>query len=223
MKIKSLSREQVRSVDQQAIEDYGISGLVLMENAGRGAADVIQQNAATGRVVILCGKGNNGGDGYVIARHLDLMERQVRVVSVVEIESLSGDAAANAAIAQKAELDVQVATSAEAIESHLHDADVIVDCLLGTGATGPLRGIYADAVKIANRTKATRIAIDVPTGMDVDSGEADPHTFQAELTITFVAKKIGFEFDETQSLLGDIEVVPIGVPRKLLRPWVLPS
>tara|TARA_R110002073_G_scaffold7747_4_gene43656 strand:+ start:3899 stop:4570 length:672 start_codon:yes stop_codon:yes gene_type:complete len=219
MKIKSLSREQVRSVDQQAIENYGMSGLVLMENAGRGAAEVIQRNAATGRVVILCGKGNNGGDGYVIARHLDLMQRQVRVVSVVELDALSGDAAANAAIAQKAELDVQVATTAEAMESHLHDCEVIVDCLLGTGATGPLRGIYADAVKIANQTKATRIAIDVPTGMDVDSGEADPHTFQAELTITFVAPKIGFEFEGTQSRLGDIEVVPIGVPRKLLRQW----
>ncbi|WP_442505292.1 NAD(P)H-hydrate epimerase [Novipirellula sp. SH528] len=216
MKIRALSRDQVRSVDQTAIEEYGMSGLVLMENAGRGAAEVIQQNLASGRVVILCGKGNNGGDGYVIARHLDLMERDVVLVSVVEISSLSGDAAANTAIATRAGLDLRTATTREEIESSLAEADVIVDCLLGTGATGPLRGIYSDAVQVANRSRAARVAIDVPTGLDVDTGDADPNTFRAELTITFVAKKIGFEFEGTQPFLGDIEVVPIGVPRKLL-------
>jgi len=219
MKRLPLTREQVQSVDQRAIQEYGMLGLVLMENAGRGAAEVIQRSASSGCIIVLCGKGNNGGDGYVIARHLDLMGRDVRVISVVPTDALSGDAAANANIALRADLDVHVVENQAEIEQLVGDADVIVDCLLGTGATGPLRGLYADAVRIANRTQATRIAIDVPTGIDVDTGTADPHTFNADLTITFVAEKIGFGLQQASQFLGQIELVSIGVPRKLLRQY----
>jgi NAD(P)H-hydrate epimerase len=218
MIVPSLSRDQVRNVDKVAIDQYGIPGIALMENAGRGAAEVIDRIAPDGPIVILCGPGNNGGDGYVIARHLELAGRQVQIVSVVELQRLSGDAETNASIADHAEIAISIATDPDQIERAVADSATIVDCLLGTGAKGPLRGIYADAVKVANeKQNAVRIAIDIPTGLDCDTGVAADPTFQANHTITFVAKKIGFEKANADDYVGVVHQVGIGVPAKLLR------
>ena len=140
MKLPALSRDQVRQVDKIAIEQYGVPGIVLMENAGRGAAAMIDQIAKPGRIVILCGSGNNAGDGYVIARHLQLAGRQVRVVSIVDLESLSGDAKTNAMIVQKSGIEIRVATRAAEISESIGDAATIVDGLLGTGAARTAAG-----------------------------------------------------------------------------------
>ncbi len=207
MKIQPLSREQVRQVDQIAIDDFGMSGLVLMENAGRGAAEIIHRISPPGGVAILCGKGNNGGDGYVIARHLQLAGREVVIVSVVDIGELSGDASANATIAAKADIP---------ITQCIVDRPIIVDCLLGTGARGAPSGIYADFVRAANAALAIHIAIDIPTGLDCDTGQASEPTFRADHTITFVASKVGFQKGDANKFTGVIHEVGIGVPTKLL-------
>ncbi|WP_182865775.1 NAD(P)H-hydrate epimerase [Stieleria mannarensis] len=217
-----MKREEVRRVDQIAIESYGISGLVLMENAGRGAAEQIaalrHDSGADGNraVCILCGPGNNGGDGYVIARHLELLGVPVRIVSMVATDRLTGDAFANAAIAMKAGLPIQVARSAENLDQLLLDDEFVVDCMLGTGATGAPRGLYADAVKIANARRGLRVAIDLPTGLDCDTGIPSEVTFRADLTVTFVAEKDGFSNADAKPWLGTIRVVGIGVPKALL-------
>ncbi len=211
-----LSREQSRQVDQVAIEQYGMSGLVLMENAGRGAAELINRLIPTGPITILCGQGNNAGDGYVIARHLELLDRDVQVISVVELERLSGDAGANAKLAVRAEIPIQVVTEANRLAEAIEPASTLVDCLLGTGARGDLREPYRTAVEIANRTGAARIAIDLPTGLDCDTGVPGTPTFQAEHTITFVSPKIGFEQPQARDSVGEMHVVAIGAPRKLL-------
>ena len=216
MKLPPLSRERVRQVDRIAIEQFEIPGVVLMENAGRGAAEVIQAVAPTGRIAILCGKGNNAGDGYVIARHLDLLDRELTLISIVDPDRLSGDAAVNAKIAQKADLDLRIATSREELSLALAGAGVIVDCLLGTGAEGKLSEPFSTAVTEANALSASRIAIDVPTGLDCDTGEANEPTFRADHTVSFVAEKAGFRQKNANDYVGVLHVVGIGVPRKLL-------
>ncbi|NNE00072.1 MAG: NAD(P)H-hydrate epimerase [Pirellulaceae bacterium] len=215
--MRPLSRAEVREVDRMAIEEFGVSGLVLMENAGAGAARIIDDLAGDGPITILCGKGNNAGDGYVIARHLELADRSVQLVSIVDPAELTGDAAVNYQIAQRSELPIRVVTTPSELSSSLSESMAIIDCLLGTGAQGALRGVFADAVHAANKIDALRIAIDVPTGVDCDSGEIVSTAFRADHTITFVAEKIGLQ--HAQDHVGQIHVVGIGAPRCVLRRW----
>jgi NAD(P)H-hydrate epimerase len=218
MRLPALTREQVRRVDQIAIEQYGLPGVVLMENAGRGAAEIIHQLAPPGLAVILCGSGNNAGDGYVIARHLELMGHEVRIVSLVEPSELKGDALINARVAENSAIEILVARDRSAIDAAMSGATTIIDCLLGTGAQGGLREPFACAVELANQHSAKlRIAIDIPTGMDCDSGKCGEPTFRADHTITFVARKIGFDVASDSSYLGRVHEVSIGAPLKLLR------
>ena len=213
-----MKRSEVRRVDKIAIEQYGISGLVLMENAGRGAAERISEiHDDSSPVCVLCGTGNNGGDGYVIARHLQLLGCDVRILSLVSLEKLSGDAAVNAKIAEKAKISITVANSTDDLRSLIKDGETVVDCLLGTGATGEPRGLYGDAVRIANEKGGRRVAIDLPTGLDCDTGQPSAMTFRADLTITFVATKDGFACEDAKPYLGKVEVVGIGVPLLLLK------
>ncbi len=216
MKLPPLTRDQVRSVDLRAIQDYGMSGLVLMENAGRGAASIIARVARPGEVIILCGRGNNAGDGYVIARHLELMGHSPMILSLVPRESLQGDALANAQIARAAQIDCQHVEERQTLERLLASASNIVECLLGTGARGAPRGLMGDAVRLANELDATRIAIDVPAGLDCDTGVAHDPTLRADHTISFVAAKVGFQKPTAASYLGQLHSVGIGVPKKLL-------
>lgn len=228
----TLSVEQSRQVDTAAIRQYGISGLVLMENAGREAARWIAGSVdRVADVCILCGKGNNAGDGYVIARHLqcDLAARvdgrrtsqsTVRIVSVVDPAELRGDAATNQAIARAAEIPIDVVADPAEVAGKIGAPEVVIDCLLGTGAVGPPRGLIATAIRVANSLAAWRVAIDVPSGLDADSGVVHDPTFHAAATLTFVARKTGFEHPAAASQLGEIVVLPIGIPWQLLRQLV---
>lgn len=217
MKVPALTREQVRQVDQTAIEEFGVPGIVLMENAGRGAVEIIDSLACDGAIVILCGSGNNAGDGYVIARHLQLRGRDPRIVSLVDLGTLQGDARTNAVIAEKSDIEIQSVGPADDIADAIGGANTVIDCLLGTGARGPLRGSYAAAVEAANAVEAMRIAIDIPTGLDCDSGMPNDPTFRADHTLTFVARKTGFESEIADAYVGEVHEVSIGAPRKLLQ------
>lgn len=228
----TLSVEQSRQVDTVAIRQYGINGLVLMENAGREASRWIAGRIDCAvDVCILCGKGNNAGDGYVIARHLqcDLAARadtapptlaNVRIVTVVDPAELRGDAAVNQSIARAAEIPIDVAVDAAEIAGKIGTPDVVIDCLLGTGAVGPPRGLIATAIRVANSLAAWRVAIDVPSGLDADSGISHDPTFHAAATLTFVALKSGFETATAAEALGEVVVLPIGIPWRLLRQLV---
>jgi len=215
--VRPLSRAEVRSVDQIAIERFGMTGLVLMENAGRNAAETIDKLAPQGEICILCGKGNNGGDGYVIARHLELLGRQVRIVSCFQPAELSGDAAANEQIAQHAQIQIAVAITPEELGAAIGAPLVVVDCMLGTGAFGNPREPIASAIRYANQLSAVRIAIDIPSGLDCDTGMDGEPTLVADHTLTFVASKIGFAFGNAEAVLGKVSVLSIGVPERLLR------
>lgn len=212
-----LSREQVREVDRRAIDEYGISGLVLMENAGRGCVDTLCHLGVSGPVVICCGRGNNAGDGFVIARHLDLRGYEVRVLLFCDSADLRGDAAANFSVLAKCDVPLHVSTGEETRwESELADAQWIVDALLGTGSRGQPRPPLDRVIKRLNQQQALRLAVDVPSGLDCDTGESAPTTFRADHTCTFVAAKIGFSFPRAMEYLGQVHVLDIGAPRKLI-------
>jgi len=213
-----LTRDEVRDVDRRAIEEYGLPGVVLMENAGRGCAELVD----AGPVVICCGKGNNGGDGYVIARHLDNRGIAVEIISVCPVEELKGDARINADVAVKAGLKITVASDArdwEAVEDRVRSAKWIVDSLLGTGFTGTLREPYLTAIRTVNSSSVSGrkvLAVDVPSGLDVDTGLPASECIKADVTATFVAIKPGFLQPTARPFLGQVKVVEIGVPRSLL-------
>jgi len=214
-----VTRAQAQEVDRRANEEYGISGLVLMENAGRGTADVLCRLGIGGRVVICCGKGNNAGDGFVIARHLDLRGYQVEVLLWSEPRDLVGDAAVNYQIIHKAGLPVEVLAGSHdpvRLAQRLAGADWVVDALLGTGARGAPRPPLDTVIDTLNAASVRRLAVDLPSGLDCDSGQAATRTVRADHTCTFVALKAGFLAPSAARYLGTVHVLDIGAPRRLV-------
>ena len=207
-----------RQVDRIAIERFGMSGLVLMENAGRGVADRLLPVASGSKpIVILCGTGNNGGDGLVVARHLLFAHLPVAIWMMGSIENLAPDALTNYQILQRSGVVVgQAEERFVALRQEIQNADILVDAMLGTGARGAPRGVMADAILETNRADALRVAIDLPSGLDADTGEVHQPTFLADRTYTFVAAKTGFDHPEAQCHLGAVEVLPIGIPSQVL-------
>jgi len=225
--MRSLSRSEVRDVDRRAIEEFGLPGIVLMENAGRNAAALF--HAAAGRpgpagpVAIACGPGNNGGDGFVIARHLENLGHDVRVLLACEPAGYRGDAAINCGVAVRSGGVVHVLAAADgaAWRQRLGEPAWIVDALLGTGTTAAARGAVAAAIEAINELRAggaARVfAVDLPSGLDCDTGLPLGPCVRADVTATFVARKIGFDRPGSERHTGDVHVVDIGVPRALLR------
>ena len=220
--MKTLSREEVREVDRRAITMFGVPGVVLMENAGAGSARLLASLGIRGPVAIVCGKGNNGGDGFVIARHLDSAGYPVRLLLACPPEEIRGDAAVNLQIAQRAGLQIQQLANHNQSdwEAAISGADWVVDALLGTGACGAPTGTVAVAIAAINavrdRAAARVLAVDLPSGLDCDTGQAAGACIRADLTATFVAPKHGFESAGAATYTGRIEVIGIGVPRAAL-------
>ncbi len=223
---RSLTREEVRTVDRRAIDEFGMTGLVLMENAGRGAAERLIELGFAGTVVVCAGKGNNGGDGFVIARHLELHGVDVRVLLLANPTELSGDAAANWRILEAAETPRVVLGRQPAlsdIDHALSHADWIVDALLGTGTVGEVREPYRTAITAINRSARKVFAVDLPSGLDCNTGlsietlaDGTAVCVRATHTATFVARKRGFDNRASQAFTGEVHVVGIGIPKKLL-------
>jgi len=190
-----------------------------MENAGRGCVDVLARLGCAGPVAIVCGKGNNAGDGFVIARHLDARGIFVRVVLLGAPGELRGDAAANYAVIARCGLEISDLSgdfNAATFLEQLAPAEWIVDALLGTGASGLPREPLAAAIRAMNAAAGRKLAVDLPSGLDCDTGIPAEPTFRADHTCTFVAPKLGFSAASGRAVLGDVHVVEIGVPRILL-------
>ena len=224
MKVRPLSREEVRGIDARALEGFKIPTVVLMENAGRGAAAWLRDKLGRGRVVIACGPGNNGGDGGVVARHLDAWGFDVLVAWFVDPVGLKGDAAIQRDILERSQIEaILVEPDAEParIDALWPGADWAVDGLLGTGATRPVEGLLARAIASLNRSNRPVLALDLPSGLDADTGLPLGDAVRATATATFVAPKLGFGKDEANSYTGEVIVVDIGVPRALLAPLLL--
>ncbi|MFT3881328.1 MAG: NAD(P)H-hydrate epimerase [Gemmatales bacterium] len=216
-----LTRSQVREIDRCAIEEFGLAGVVLMENAGRGVVEVMQQLGITGPVHVVCGKGNNAGDGFVIARHLELSGIGVVVHRCSTIEELTGDAAINYRIIERSGSTIIPFTTAEALSEQLKGASWIVDALLGTGLTGTVRSPFAEIIRCMNGSGKPILAVDLPSGMDADMGEPLGEVVIAQQTVTFVAPKMGFSHPQAGRYTGQVHVAAIGVPRCLLAEYEL--
>jgi NAD(P)H-hydrate epimerase len=226
----SLTVTESREVDRVAVERLGIPSLLLMENAGRGCADALYQRLRGGPVAVFCGAGNNGGDGLVIARHLAVRGIEVGVLLVPPASKLTGDAATNHRILRCCDVPiVELAGEGgptaitEALDFFLDEpAEWIVDALLGTGAKGAPRPPYDSIIEWINAEDSRRLAVDVPSGLDADTGAASPTTIAADLTVTFVAAKSGFATPAARPYLGEVVVVDIGVPLDTLLPHIRP-
>jgi ADP-dependent NAD(P)H-hydrate dehydratase / NAD(P)H-hydrate epimerase len=192
-----------RALDTWAIQERGIAGLDLMERAGTGLADVIERHAPAGRVVVVCGKGNNGGDGFVLARVLHRRGREVSVAVLAEAEQYRGEARTNLERlpVQPRRFDAQA----------LDGAAVIVDAILGTGFSGEVREPYAGAIEAINASHALTVACDVPSGVDASTGEVAGRAVRAALTVTFHAAKPGLWISPGKSHAGSVHVVDIGI------------
>jgi NAD(P)H-hydrate epimerase len=211
---RALTREQVRDVDRNAIETYGMLGLVLMENAGRNAAELLCSLGINGRVVVCCGHGNNGGDGFVIARHLERAGVDVRVLLCSPENTVSGDAAANLRILQRAHTPIVLPPFDWGKE--LAVTDWIVDALLGTGTKGALREPFVTALSAINQSGSKVLAVDLPSGLDCDTGLPLGGCVRADHTATFVARKVGFDVPGASQWTGQVHVLDIGVPLELI-------
>ena len=221
--MRRLTRHEVREIDRLAIDDYGLSGLVLMENAGAGVARLMAAEGAAGPVGIACGRGNNGGDGFVIARHLSALGHAVRILLAAAPEAYRGDAAVNLRIAERSGLQIRCLADADAQawQHELTGMPWIVDALLGTGASGPPRGGVAAAIAAINAARGgsptTRVvAVDVPSGLDADTGATPGACVRADLTVSFVAEKAGFANPAAAVWTGLVHVAAIGAPACLL-------
>ena len=208
-----LTREQSREVDRIAMEELGIPGIVLMENAARGIAELARERlgGGAGPVAVVCGPGNNGGDGFAAARHLANAGVGVRLHLVVPPEAIRADSDAG--------INLRIATAMGLPRSRdleLGEAVLILDAIFGTGLTRDVRKPYRDAILAINRADADVLAIDVPSGLDADTGAVHGVAVEAALTATMTAPKAGFALAQGPAHVGDVRVVDIGVPPALV-------
>lgn len=212
---RPLTRAEVREVDRRAIEDLGLPGLVLMENAGRGLTEVVARVLGRGVAAVVCGKGNNGGDGLVLARHLALLGRRARVVFAGRLADAprTGDAGVNLQVLERAGTRVHEAEDGPALAALLAswtDVTLVVDALYGTGLASPLREPGLGLVRALDADPRPKLAVDLPSGLDCDTGRPLGAAVRAARTVTFVAEKLGFA--AAVEYTGAVDVVPIGCP-----------
>jgi len=215
-----LSREAVRALDRRAIEEYGIPGLLLMENAGRAVAEeALRLGApADGPVVVLCGPGNNGGDGLVIARTLANHGRAVEAHYLgprAKLEEGPDDVRTNLRLWRGLGRAIEVHETLEgaSLAAALGRSGLVVDALFGTGLTRPLGSPWKEAVEALNERRRPVLAVDLPSGLDADTGAVLGAAVRAEVTVTFVARKPGLLAGQGPALAGRVVVAEIGLPR----------
>ncbi len=211
-----MTREQIQRYDRIAIDDIGIPGPVLMENAGRGAAELIAQMCGkTHRIAVLAGPGNNGGDGFVIARHLLNKGIEVNTYLAVQRAKVKGDALINLEILEAMNppiFDVVASDQSSGLEEKLREDGFVVDALLGTGVSRNVEGRLGELIDVINKTEAPVFAVDIPSGLDADTGRPWGKTVKADATATFGHIKRGLILFPGAELAGKIDVVPLGVP-----------
>lgn len=213
--MKLVTSAQMRAVDHETIVNQGIPGPELMENAGKGTAEgileLLDNNPEETTVVIFCGKGNNGGDGFVVGRYLHQEGVNVVIFYLGTPENLSPDAKLNFESAQKCGLDMfEVKTIADLPENL--DCDIVVDALFGTGFEGTPRGLAGEIIEYINRQEVTIVAVDMPSGLNADNGRHEGAVIEADCTFTMALPKYGLYLSPGRELSGVVEIVPIGVP-----------
>ncbi|HWA70943.1 MAG TPA: NAD(P)H-hydrate dehydratase [Polyangiaceae bacterium] len=223
--LRVFSRAQMREFDRSATSVANVPSVVLMENAGRGAADIIAAElgltwpapssgfSIPPRVCVVCGLGNNAGDGYVVARRLSLLGASVKVFALHPEARLQGDALTNlrAFVNTAGAFELITPENLESLERALDGCQLVVDAIFGTGLDRAVSGIEREAIARINRCRARRVALDLPSGLDADTGKVHGETVRAELTITFAAPKLGLLTPNALGYRGRLRVTDIGV------------
>ena len=222
----ALGRDEVREIDRKAIEEYEIPGIILMENAGRNVAEEVLEMLPwtdRARVVIFCGKGNNGGDGFVIARHLYNKGVDVSVYLTTEVSRVlsDGDASTNLKILLNMNIEIKELQEEHIgkIEKELHDCNVIVDAIFGTGLRGEVREPVRTLITKINEADIPVVSVDIPSGLSCDDGVVLGIAVKATKTVTFVAAKIGFFQRDGKEYTGELIVSDISVPKELIEEY----
>jgi NAD(P)H-hydrate epimerase len=220
--MRVLNTGQMREADRRTIEDIGIPSIVLMENAGRQAVAAMEaafDELGTMRVGVMCGRGNNGGDGFVVARTLIQRGVDTSVFLLGSVSEVRGDARTNLEVLGRIGLTVVEITNAQEWELHsseLAECDLMVDAILGTGFRGRLTGFLETVIADLNGLGVPVVAIDLPTGVSADSAEIEGPAIEASMTVTLAAPKIPLVFPPADSHAGDLVIADIGIPLPLL-------
>jgi len=214
-----VTAQEMRELDRLTIEKYHVPSLTLMERAGEGVFKFLQdrfRGAVKRGVLVLAGRGNNGGDGLVVARHLKKKRIPCEVILLAKKENLSRDAAENLRALLKAKVKVYEVDkgSLSLLSQKLKNHGILVDAILGTGLKDEVRGLYADVIGTLNASGLPIIAVDIPSGLDADSGRPLGTAVQAEMTVTFGYPKLGQVIHPGMSYVGDLGVVDIGIHPK---------
>lgn len=217
--MKLVTAAQMRAIDRDAIERVGIPGPELMENAGRGIADEILSDhikePSRCRTVVFCGKGNNGGDGFVIARYLAQEGVQVTGYFLGPVDRLSADARRNYDRAKELSLTLHELSNINDLPDLL-ECDVVIDAVFGTGFSGTPRGLAEDVIEYINRQNAETISVDLPSGLNADTGEHEGGVVEADSTYTLALPKYGLFLSPGREVSGTVETISIGIPEDVI-------
>jgi len=208
----------MQQIDQRAISVFGIPSLLLMENAGRGIAEFIYKTYRGKRVTILCGKGNNGGDGFVVARHLHNHGFSVYVLLAEKPDTLKADASINFKIVKNMKIAFSVLEDSETLRGLgdvIRKSDMVIDALFGVGLERPIEGIYRTIIEAINANAKTVIAVDISSGLNADTGKIMGVAVKASATATLGLPKQGLFLGEGPEYSGKIAVIDIGLPKEL--------
>lgn len=217
--MKVVTAEIMRLLELRTMDQFGVTGLSLMEKAGRGCAEAIIERFGqlpNHRAVILAGKGNNGGDGFVIARLLGEQGWRVTALVLARPDEIRGDARSNLDLLR--DIPVIFINAEEQLASHegeVNGATVIIDALFGTGLRSPVGGVFAEAVRMVNSTGRPVVSVDIPSGIDSSTGKVLGCAVQAEMTVTFALAKLGHILYPGAEYTGELKVVDIGIPREI--------
>lgn len=224
---KVVTASEMQAIDRSAIKEFGIPGLVLMENAGLAAASLIHENVPDlleKKVVIVCGKGNNGGDGFVIARHLFIDGVQVDILLLGKRQQLKSDARVNADIAFKMGIPIHEITEKNiSAQNHLfRHCHIIVDALFGTGLSKPTGGLYEKVIKKVNTSKKYVVAVDIPSGVDSDSGHLIGPHIKANVTAALALLKRSHLLFPAAESMGEVQILDISIPHEAVEKQDVP-
>jgi hydroxyethylthiazole kinase-like uncharacterized protein yjeF len=217
--MKIVTSQQMRNIDQRAIKEFGIPGSVLMENAAAAIMAEMERffdGLAGVRVGIVCGKGNNGGDGLAVARRLSIRGVAVRVALLAPFNALGGEAKVNLNILRKTDVQIAPNATTRSLSDILAWSDILVDAVLGVGLSSPLKGAFAQTVEMINASGKPVVAVDIPTGINADTGEIMGMAIKADLTVTMALLKRGLVLLPGAEYAGAVRVVDIGIPHEVV-------
>jgi len=218
--MKILTGEVMKKLDEYVIKNIGLSSLVLMENAGRSVAEILTQKIPElkkKKMIVVAGRGNNGGDGLAAARHLINWGANIEIfILAASKEELSPEAATNAAILEKSGANVKyIEQEVEVLSAALARADIVIDAIFGIGIKGAVRGVAQKAIELINRSSASIVSVDLPSGLDADTGHVEGVCVKADLTITLEFFKLGLLLYPGREYAGEIIIAQIGYPKSI--------